>query len=61
VRPIGSTDPGSESVASSAVRRHEDLGTKYAPRGLVAYLAGHPRVTEVLRTGARQGERALTG
>jgi uncharacterized protein (DUF2235 family) len=61
VRPIGSTDPGSESVASSAVRRHEELGTKYAPRGLVAYLAGHPRVTEVLRTGARQGERALTG
>jgi uncharacterized protein (DUF2235 family) len=60
VRPIGRQDPGSESVASSAVRRREDRRAKYAPRGLVAYLAGSPRVTEVLPTGLRQGEHALT-
>jgi uncharacterized protein (DUF2235 family) len=61
VRPIGREDPGSESVASSAVRRHEDRRAKYAPRGLVAYLAGHPRVTEVLGTGVGRGEHALAG
>jgi hypothetical protein len=59
VRPIGQQDPGSESVASSAVGRHEDRRAKYA-RGLVAYLAGSPPVTEVLTAGLRQGEHALT-
>ncbi|WP_448639249.1 DUF2235 domain-containing protein [Geodermatophilus sp. URMC 63] len=53
-RPIGAEDPDSESVASSAVARREDAQARYAPRRLVDYLAGRPRVTEVpLRVGPR--------
>lgn len=61
VRPIGAKDPGSESVASSAVRRRDALGTKYAPRGLIAYLKASPRITDVPLTPARQEEPALSG
>ena len=46
-RPVGAKDAATESVASSAVVRHEDPGQKYAPRELVAYLRGEPRTTEV--------------
>ena len=46
-RPIGAEDAASESVASSAVTRHEDGRARYAPRQLVAYLAGRPRITDV--------------
>ncbi|MBM7809042.1 uncharacterized protein (DUF2235 family) [Geodermatophilus bullaregiensis] len=59
-RAIGQEDPSSESVAASAVRRHELLGEEYAPRGLLAYLAGSPRVTDVPGSGTRQEEPALT-
>ena len=61
VRPIGKEDPGSESVASSAVRRRDALAKQYAPRGLVAYLRGSHRVTEVQESGTRQQEHALIG
>ncbi|NEM04741.1 DUF2235 domain-containing protein [Geodermatophilus normandii] len=47
VRPIGVEDRTSESVASSAVRRHEAAPNGYVPQALVRYLAGRPRVTEV--------------
>ncbi|WP_336026745.1 DUF2235 domain-containing protein [Geodermatophilus sp. FMUSA9-8] len=60
-RPIGAEDASSESVASTAVRRHEDPRARYAPRQLVAYLEGSPQVTQVLGTGARPGAPALTG
>jgi len=60
-RPIGRDDPPSESVASSAVRRHEVLRRKYAPRGLVAYLKGSGRLTDVPLMPARQEEPALSG
>jgi hypothetical protein len=60
-RPIGSTDPGSESTASSAVRRHEDRRAKYAPPQLVRHLRGDRKVTAVPTAGARQDEHALTG
>ncbi len=45
-RPIGRHE-ASESVATSAVRRHEDRDARYAPRALVSYLGGEPRVTDV--------------
>ncbi|SFO23864.1 Uncharacterized alpha/beta hydrolase domain [Geodermatophilus obscurus] len=61
-RPIGVEDPDSESVASSAVRRHGEPRARYAPRQLVAYLEGRPRVTDVpLGNGARTGMRPLAG
>jgi uncharacterized protein (DUF2235 family) len=51
-RPIGTGDAGSESVASTAVTRRDDGRAEYAPRPLIAYLDGQPRVTEVpLRVG----------
>jgi uncharacterized protein (DUF2235 family) len=46
-RPIGAGDADSESVASSTVTRRTDGRARYAPRPLVAYLDGRPRVTEV--------------
>lgn len=60
-RRIGGEDASSESVASSAVQRRGDRRARYAPRELVAYLDGSPHVTEVLATGPRRGEHALTG
>lgn len=45
VRKIGDTDPAHESVASTAVERHD--ATAYAPTPLVTYLKGDPRVTPV--------------
>lgn len=60
-RRIGDEDASSESVASSAVQRRQDSRARYAPRELVAYLDGSPRVTEVPGTGLRHGEPALTG
>jgi uncharacterized protein (DUF2235 family) len=54
VRPVGRQDEASESVASSAVRRHEDPRMKYAPRELLAYLKKSRRVTDVSVTRARQ-------
>ncbi len=52
-RRIGGEDASSESVASSAVQRLEDRRARYAPRELVAYLDGSPRITEVSSTGLR--------
>jgi uncharacterized protein (DUF2235 family) len=60
-RRIGAEDASSESVASSAVQRRADARARYAPRELVAYLDGDPRVTDVLGGGVRRGEHALTG
>jgi uncharacterized protein (DUF2235 family) len=60
-RRIGGKDPGSESAASSAVRRHEDRRARYAPPELVRYLRGDRTITVVPTTGARQGDHALTG
>jgi hypothetical protein len=54
-RRIGGEDASSESVASSAVQRLEDRRARYAPRELVAYLDGSPRITEVSSTGLRTG------
>ncbi len=60
-RPIGRADAASESVASSAVRRHEERSVDYAPRELVTYLAGTPRSTEVPGPGPSREEHALAG
>lgn len=44
VRPIGTTDPTRESIASTAIELHERKPV-YAPENLVAYLGG-PHNTE---------------
>lgn len=46
-RPVGVKDPATESVANSAVVRHGNRRQRYAPRELVAYLGGTPRITAV--------------
>jgi uncharacterized protein (DUF2235 family) len=56
-RPIGGGDATSESVASSAVTRRADARAGYAPRPLVTYLDGRPRITDVpLQTRFRPPE-----
>ncbi|RFU19195.1 DUF2235 domain-containing protein [Geodermatophilus marinus] len=59
-RPIGATDAATEAAARSAVVRREDPGQRYAPRELVGYLRGAPRITEVPLTWppGRTGGRA---
>jgi uncharacterized protein (DUF2235 family) len=46
VRPIGAKDPNHESAASSATERHKTDST-YSPLGLVAYLDGPHRETQI--------------
>ncbi len=58
-RPIGAGDVDSESVASSAVTRRTDGRARYAPRPLVAYLHGRPRVTEVPLRVPPPGSRSV--
>jgi hypothetical protein len=54
-RPIGAKDAATESVARSALVRHENPSQSYAPRQLVAYLRGEPRVTDVPVTWPSEG------
>jgi uncharacterized protein (DUF2235 family) len=44
-RPIGTTDPAHEFVASTAVERHDRGG--YSPPGLVTYLAGPHQTMQI--------------
>ncbi len=59
-RPIGCGDVTSESVASSAVTRRQDSRSRYAPRRLVVYLDGRPRVTDVPLRVRPPGPRATS-
>jgi hypothetical protein len=46
VRPIGVKDPAHEYVSSSVVQRRA-ADPSYAPPGLLAHLAGAPKVMDV--------------
>jgi hypothetical protein len=47
IRPIGVKDAPHESAASSALERLKDHDSAYSPRGLVTYLNGPHRETQV--------------
>ena len=51
-RALGQVPTGRESVASTAVQRHERGIDGYRPKPLVDYLAGGPVVTDVRGTGS---------
>jgi uncharacterized protein (DUF2235 family) len=51
-RVLGRVPTGRESVASTAVQRHQRRVDGYAPGALADYLAGQPVVTDIRGTGS---------